>query len=451
MATGNNKKYPNAKLHALSVTALLQETEGVIYLAGDVLHERHDTDVGLLFRQESNFFYLTGVNEPSFHYLFDIKSQKSVLIAPPINPALVVWMGLPPTLEELAATYDVDEVVYLAEAAKTLKDFSPSLIYTLPGVSLPSEWASTTKTEDTRLIKAIHEARTIKDTFEISQMKKANEISGQAHQELMKAVKTGMNERELDALFRYTCHRLGGTFQAYNPIVAVGKNAATLHYGRNDQPIKSEEQLLLVDAACEYELYAADITRTYPVGGKFTPEAADIYGLVLKIQKTIIDEIKPSAHWEDLHRRALQILVQGLLELGIFKGSEEDIIAAKTATAFLPHGLGHFIGLDVHDVNGLPDGKSQEVDLKYLRLRRALEENMIVTVEPGLYFCDFIIEPYLESETHSKFINKEVLDKYRPVGGVRIEDCILVTKDGSQNLTNVPKEITDVESLMKAS
>jgi len=299
-------------------------------------------------------------------------------------------------------------------------------------------------------------------------------------------------EAEAEAIFVASCRREGAVHQAYLPIVAASIRASTLHYccnGGNDKefawgPVGSHDhrndnslssgralkpQVLLIDAGCEWMCYASDITRTMPVGnsGKFTAEANAIYSLVLEMQKACMDIIKPGLHWDAVHMVSHRVLVRGFQKLGIFKSpgspgggswaSEEAILASGVSTAFYPHGLGHSLGMDVHDV---PSASKPAVNpsiadnnagiqlghpsmYEYLRLRLKLETGMVVTVEPGIYFSPHL----LANVRDSRLIDHVVLKRYESVGGVRIEDVVHVTSDGMENLTQVRSDVEWIEGL----
>jgi Xaa-Pro dipeptidase len=237
----------------------------------------------------------------------------------------------------------------------------------------------------------------------------------------MKAAKHATNERELEALFIKSCIERGCREQSYHSIVASGTSAATLHYVKNDAPLAGK-QLLLIDAGCESNTYCADITRTFPISGKFTPEARAIYGIVLRMQSECIDMLKAGVLWDDVHAHAHKVAIAGLLDLGILKGGDvETIFKSRTSVAFFPHGLGHYLGMDTHDCGGNPNYADKDPMFRYLRVRGTLPAGSVITVEPGIYFCRFIVEPYLKSEEHGKHIDQKVLEKYWDVGGVRIE------------------------------
>ena len=234
----------------------------------------------------------------------------------------------------------------------------------------------------THLKEAIEECRVVKDEYELCLISKANEISAVAHKAVMKAAKTAKNERELAALFVERCSFYGCGNQAYSPIVASGTDAATLHYVRNNKSITAKQLNLLIDASGEYDTYAGDITRTFPINGKFTKESADIYNLVLHMQETCMARLKPDVSWDELHVLAHKTAIEGLLNLGILEGKAADIEEARTSTAFFPHGLGHYLGMDTHDTGGHANYSDADPMFRYLRVRRTLPLGSVITVEP---------------------------------------------------------------------
>ncbi|KAE9406908.1 Creatinase/aminopeptidase [Gymnopus androsaceus JB14] len=546
--------YP-AQKHALATFRELLKTlpasektkPQILLLAGEVTPFRNDTDREIVFRQESNFYYLSGCTVPSSYLLLafqdgtGLAQKPSVeLFIPKAELADMMWSIPPPSLDAAIQTHDVtkiDHPVTLPNAIGTLlKAFPNAMFHTLPRASplfpvIPEEFTSLVLSpehkdaaiSDLFLLPALHQARLIKDEEEIALIRKANQISSRAHEVVMrvlgKAVK-GSNERgpgagvdrpllpgewliekeaEAEAIFVASCRREGAVHQAYLPIVAAASRASTLHYCCNDRefawgPVHPHDhqnrnefahggarqmnpQVLLIDAGCEWNCYASDITRTMPVGngGKFTPEARAIYELVLEMQKVAMDMIKPGIHWDAVHLMCHRILVKGFQRLGIFKSpspssvsstapasddtwdpehDEEKILASGISSAFYPHGLGHSLGMDVHDVpsaskpavnptsnKGLTIG--HESFYTYLRLRLPLQKSMVVTVEPGCYFSPHLIAPVRDS----KHINQEVLKKYESVGGVRIEDVVVITDDGYENLTNVRSDTEWVEGV----
>jgi Xaa-Pro dipeptidase len=323
--------------------------------------------------------------------------------------------------------YDVDEVRSTTEINAYLAshdagaDNSGSCIWAIPEqVSDHITFLGFERKELIGLKEAIEECRVVKDDYEIALIREANEISTIAHSAVLKAVKTAKNERELEAIFIERSIAHGSREQAYHSIVASGTNAATLHYQKNNEDLAGRSNLLL-DAGAEYRCYASDITRTFPINGAFSKESRAIYEIVLKMQMECTEMLKEGVVWDDVHVRAHEIAIDGLLDLGIFKGSKKEILEKRTSVAFFPHGLGHYLGMDTHDTGGHPNYADSDSMFRYLRVRGRLPAGSVITVEPGIYFCRFIIEPYLKDPVHQKFIDEKVLDQYWDVGGVRIE------------------------------
>jgi len=423
-------KYP-AKLHAQRVVQYIRskvpDANGILYLEGRHTKLLEDSDMPEPFRQRRPFFYLTGCSLPDSYVIHDIETEKTTLFIPPIDPDDVIWSGLPMSVEEAKEKYDVDEVKYSNELNATLACIgnekasvsSNATVFAIAGqVSEKVSFLNFPNTNFDLLKEAIGYTRVIKDEYELALIAKANAITAAAHHAVMKQVKNATNERELEALFLKECIKAGAKKQAYDGIFAAGTAAATLHYVKNDEPLGGK-QLLLVDAGCEWECYASDITRAFPINGKFTPEARAIYDIVLRMQTECIAALKEGVVWDDVHVLAHKIAIEGLSELGILKGDKDEILAARTSVAFYPHGLGHYLGLDTHDTGGNPNYNDPDPFFRYLRVRGKLPAGAVITVEPGIYFCRFIIEPYLKDEKHAKFIDAEVLERYWAVGGVR--------------------------------
>ncbi|KAI5474676.1 Xaa-Pro dipeptidase [Pseudohyphozyma bogoriensis] len=448
----------------------------LIYLVGEKTQVRYDTDRELPFRQESNFAWLSGCEIPgsaltvSYEHdggnEVDVAKVESKLWLPEVDPDEVMWCGLPATPESLASTLNHTSIsagwtpVQLASqllSSSPVKTYIHHLPFTTPPKQMIARINGPTYTSQ-YLLPAIHAARRNKTAWEVEQMRKANEITSGAHKRLMEAVGKGevKDEGEAEAEFVGYCRRKGAKHQAYTPIMAGGSSAGTLHYIANDQlfPSSKPGALLLVDAGAEFNNYAGDVTRCIPIGngGRFTEECADIYSLVLEMQEEAFKIIGPGTNWEDVQLLMHKVATRGLLKLGIFAkggfgGSEDElvdkILESGLSNAFFPHGVGHLLGLDVHDVGGLPEGKSKHPLMRYLRLRVPLEEGFVVTVEPGIYFNEFLFAAFKNSE----YVNQRTLQKYWYVGGVRIEDNLLITKDGFENLTTAPKTIEEVEKL----
>lgn len=449
-------KYP-AKAHARKVADWIVakggDKTGTIYLEAQKSRLLEDNDEAAPFRQRRFFFYLSGCNLSDSYLTYDISSSKLTLFIPPIEPDEVIWSGLPMTVEEAKEKYDVDEVKTTVEVNSHLASESTSAqstIFAIPEQVSDDITFLSYKQKNFDLLKiAIETCRVTKSDYEVALLRKANEISTAGHVNVMKAASKAKNETELEAVFIKSCLERNAKHQSYHSIVAAGENGATLHYVKNDAPITSQN-LLLLDAGCEYECYCADITRTFPLSGTFTDESLAIYKIVHEMQKQTIAVLKDGVLWDGVHELAHKVLIDGLLKLGILKGSADEILKARTSVAFMPHGLGHYLGMDTHDTGGNANYKDTDSMFKYLRVRGTLPAKSVITVEPGCYFCRFIIEPYLENPEQAKYIDKEVLDKYWSVGGVRIEDNILITESGHENLTPTPKEIEDIVNIVKS-
>lgn len=442
----------HAQLHVQKVVEALKVSEGLIYLEGDVMKHRHDTDVELPFRQESNFFYMTGCDRPGFIFIHDIATKKSILFAPVPHADDLIWSGPPPSLSDLQTQYSVSQVLYQDALLSTIEQLNPPVIHVMQCQELQKLGALHSYCNDKCLKEAIWTARMTKTPSELSILRTVVKASAEAHTAIMKSVKPGTNESDLECRFRYETLIRGCKSQAYMPIVGYSHNASILHYNANNAPMNDPNGLVLVDAGAELSCYASDITRTYPVGGKFTTEARQIYEIVLEANKKVIEGIRIGVEWESLHRLAERIICDGLMKLGIIQGTVEELLANHIPAVFFPHGLGHLLGLDVHDPFGYPPNvpRINEPGIKYLRLRRKLEKGMVVTVEPGIYFVEQLIKDVTSDPAKSRYLNSSVLTKYFPVGGVRIEDDVLVTEHGAEVLSkDAIKEVADIEKVMK--
>jgi len=301
----------------------------------------------------------------------------------------------------------VDEVLYSTSITDQIMGFHLAFqsapIYVIhQQVSRIPTWIHRRLISDRYLQPAIDDCRVYKDDYEIKLLRQANTISANAHRAVLKAVQAAQTEAQLEGIFVQTCIAQLARTQAYDPIVGSGQNCATLHYTRNDSPLKGK-QLLLIDAGAEWDGYASDVTRTYPISGKWTKEASEIYNIVDEMQKECIKETVAGVDWRDTHLLAHRIAIKGLMALGIlYNGTAEEIFQCGTSRAFFPHGLGHFLGLDTHDVEGTPDldwkpttsqlGSIASLPTPMLGrglyravVRRVLEPRMVITVEPGMY------------------------------------------------------------------
>jgi Xaa-Pro dipeptidase len=331
------------------------------------------------------------------------------------------------------------------------KTHSQSVVYAIENQISDSTTFSAFKDKDTELLKtAINYCRAIKSQYELDLLAYASDVTCDAHVAVMKATKHMKSEREVQSLFLKLCMDGGCIEQGYSGIFASGTAPATLHYQHNDAPLEGKLNML-VDAGAEMDLYTADVTRTWPINGKFTKESKEIYEITLKMQDESLAMIKAGALWDDIHSQAHRVLIDGFLKIGILKGDPQELFDSRVSVAFYPHGLGHYLGMDTHDTGGDPNYADKDPMFRYLRKRGHLEVGNVITVEPGIYMCKYIIEPYIKKPETGKYIDAEVLEKYWEVGGVRIEDNVVVLEDGYKNLTTAPKTVADLEALISAA
>ncbi|OBT60576.1 hypothetical protein VE03_10013 [Pseudogymnoascus sp. 23342-1-I1] len=445
----------SAREHALKVAKHLGVQKGLIYLLGTQSANAEDSDRELPFRQRRYFYYLSGVDFPDCSLTYDIETTKLTLYIPAPEPSQIIWMGPTPSIQECLDKYEVDQVSYTTEVRHHIFKWASSnshhKIFLLhPTHAPPSLTTLTTHLDATALQPAMDEARVLKSAHEISLLRRANDISSSAHRHVLATLHAATNETHLEAVFLKSCIEKHAKKQAYAPIVGSGENASTLHYEANNEDLAGRE-LVCLDASCEWECYAADITRTFPINGTFSPEAAAIYDIVTEMQSRCIEALEPGVVFRDLHDLAMESGIRGLLRLGIFRnGTYEEIRDAGTGRLFFPHGLGHHLGLETHDVSGAnplllatPPHTSLAVPPPpppppYTH-RRKLEAGMVLTVEPGIYISRYAVSVYGADPQHARFLDFGVIERYYKVGGVRIEDDLLVTEGGCENLTTAPK------------
>ncbi|MGA9698310.1 MAG: Xaa-Pro aminopeptidase [Acinetobacter sp.] len=400
-------------------------------------------DADYKFRADSSFFYLTGFAEPEAVVV--IETFESIdegytysLFCRERNREMEIWNGYRAGVDGAVDDYEADEAYAIdlldEEIIEKLLD-KQKLFYRIGQQAdfdaRVAKWVAEANGESRRgtsapahmiqLDRILDEMRLHKSTKEIALMQIASNISSEAHMRAMQTVKPGMMEYALEAELNYIFGK-NGCVPAYNSIVGGGANGCILHYVENDKELKDGD-LVLIDAAAEYQLYASDITRTFPVNGKFSPEQKALYQVVLKAQLAAIDAVRVGNSYKQPHHIAVRIMVEGLVELGLMKGDIEEIIRTESFRQFYMHGTGHWLGMDVHDVG------SYKMDGEW----RTYEEGMVVTVEPGLYIAP-------DDET--------VETKWRGIG-IRIEDDVVATENGPLVLTkDVVKTVEDIEALM---
>lgn len=451
-------KYP-AKSHAERVVSHFLEKSDVkkmaIFISGEDLELYQYCDQTKPIRQNRYFFYLSGCEIPGSHVLYNAVTETLTLFLPNIDEDDVLWSGMPLLIQEALEKYDVDEVKYSSELLDILISLNESetYIYTTDYNKWNESFKPYLIEKSSELFYALDESRLIKDSFEIELMKHASRITDKCHLAVMSATPIEKNETHIHAEFMYHALRQGSKYQLYDPICCSGPNCSTLHYVKNDEDIGAEKKSVLIDAGAEWSCYASDVTRCFPINGDWTKEHLEIYNIVLEMQRVTMELIKPNANWEEIHLEAHRVMIREFLKLGIFKKSfnEGQLFDSNISARFFPHGLGHLLGMDTHDVGGHANYDDPDPKLRYLRLRRTLKRGMVLTDEPGVYFSPFLLKDILEDPTKMKYIDKDVLDKYWYVGGVRIEDDLLITADGYENFTTITSNPMEISKIIKDS
>jgi len=422
--------------------------DGLILLAGgrETIRNR---DVPHHFRQRSDFLYLAGVEEPGYDLLLDPKAGKAALFIPRVDSKHRVWLGHVPGPAQTRSLFGISRVLFADELPAELKRLRRGRrkVYTdKASLALHRSVLRGLRAETGRLPDALDALRAVKDGHELRLMAEASRITGAAHLAAMKAARPGMMEYEVQAVYEAVCRRSGLKHQAYLPIVAAGRNAAILHYGRNDARIR-KGQLLLIDAGAENHGYAADITRTFPVGARFSPRQRDIYAIVLDAQKACIAAARAGLPYADLHGHSARRIAAGLKELKLLRGPVESLVESGAVRLFYPHGLGHLLGLDVHDGAGGRRRRLARSRKSALRFSARLEPGFVLTIEPGIYFIEALLRDPALRRKHRGAVDFSRAESFLGVGGVRIEDDVLIRRSGPpRNLTAVPKEIREIES-----
>ncbi len=433
------------KRHRKALMARLGD--GLILLAGGRDVPRNN-DVNFVFRQDSDFLYLTGVEEPGCHLLLDPKRRTQTLFIPRIDNHHRVWLGHVPGPSEARRLFGVPSVRYADELGAFLKKQSRGYRKVYANARSGEALADLNgiQRDPDELADALSELRAVKNEGELKWLRRANEISGRAHLAVMAATRPGMREYEVQAVFEAECLRSGLRHLGYPSIVAAGSNGAVLHYHRNADLLKDGD-LLLIDAGGEYRGYSADITRTFPVNGRFTRRQRDVYSIVLEAQKQVIDRARVGVNSADLHLHSMRVLAEGLKSLKILRGDEDNLVLSGAVRLFYPHGIGHMLGLDVHDCAGgkrrvLPNPTKVPV-----RFVARLEAGFVITAEPGLYFIEALLRDRRLRHKHRDAVDFKRAESFLDLGGVRIEDDIVIQPHGPPlNLTDVPKEIDAVEA-----
>ncbi|KAH0574343.1 Xaa-Pro dipeptidase [Spironucleus salmonicida] len=409
---------------------------------------RYDTDTDIYFRQESNFYYYTGCTDPDCYAIFNGESKATTLFVPKLGPEHALWIGIIESNDEKQNRLSLN-VMYTEELdaqIDTLKDrtFHVALdIPTIPNYAVPNA------VNDLRVISG--EIRLYKDPVEIKNIELSSLANKAAFTFILSSFKQGMFEYEAEGMHKYIIAKHGCKVQSFEAKTATGQNASTLHWVNNMFEAK-EGDTFLCDAGCEHDLYVSDNTRVFPVSQRFTKMQEELYETVLTANKVAIAAVKPGIKMEELHLIALAEILKGLRKYGLVKEklNFEDQMSAGIPCVFMPHGLGHLIGLDVHDVGAFNEQVKRSTDPRCARLRttRTLTEGMTFTIEPGLYFIDGFLNAAKNDPQKGKHINFDVVEIYRKqCGGYRSEDDILVTKDGHYVFPAAVKEVKEIHYL----
>ncbi|MCU1731262.1 MULTISPECIES: Xaa-Pro aminopeptidase [unclassified Pseudomonas] len=441
MATNHIPKAEYARRRKALMAQMEPNSIAILPAAAVAIRNR---DVEHVYRQDSDFQYLSGFPEPEavIALIPGREHGEYVLFCRERNPEREQWDGLRAGQEGAIRDFAADDAFPIAD----IDDILPGLIegrdrvYSAMGSNAEfdrrlMEWINVIRSkarlgasppnEFVALDHLLHDMRLYKSAAEVKVMREAAVISSRAHVRAMQASRAGLHEYSLEAELDYEFRKGGAKMPAYGSIVAAGRNSCILHYQQNDAPLKDGD-LVLIDAGCEIDCYASDITRTFPVSGRFSAEQKAIYELVLKAQEAAFAVIAPGKHWNHAHEATVQVITEGLVELGLLKGDVAELIETEAYRAFYMHRAGHWLGMDVHDVGEYKVGGQW----------RVLEPGMALTVEPGIYIAAD---------------NQSVAKKWRGIG-VRIEDDVVVTKQGCEILTSgVPKTVAEIEALMAAA
>ena len=439
--------------------------DGAILWLGHSLQPRNYTNNAFPFRQNSHFLYYTGLAEPDLAMISFPEPNADILFARPDDIDDIVWSGPRASLQEMARGAGIGRVEDIEKLKEAIKEIHAQkrLIHYLPPYQhslalriarlLKTRVESVGRNASTALMEQVVDQRCVKSTEEIVEIEDALEITARMHCAAMAVAEPGLLESDIAGMMQGIAFS-SGRGQAFEPIVTI--HGEVLHNNSRDNVLEPG-RLLLNDSGAESPMYyASDITRTYPVDGKFTPRQAEIYQIVLNTQLAAIGMIKPKVSYMDMHLGACRVLVEGLKNAGIMKGNPRDAVDVGAHSLFMPHSIGHLLGLDVHDMEDLGNflGYKKKIakwsgpfGLNYLNLDRPLKAGFVLTVEPGVYFIPALIERWRGEKKCQEFINYDKLSAWLSFGGIRIEDDVLVTSKGARILgPPIPKTIEEVEA-----
>lgn len=440
---------------------------GLLLFPGNYESPANYTGNTFQFRQDSTFLYYFGIDVPDLFALIDIDNNSEILFGNDFSIDDIVWMGPQPRIIELAEKSGIGKSEPFSRLTEIINEaisqgrqicFLPQyrmennfLLGNLLGIK-PERINDYTSR---KFITAVVEQRSVKSEEEIKEIDYAVDIANKMHTAAMKMLKPGIQERKIAGMIEGVALSLG-VGMSFRPIVSM--HGETLHNHSYDNILQSGDLLVNDSGAETINHYASDITRTIPVGGKFSEKQKEIYEIVLKSQTSAIEAVKPGIPFKDIHLLAAKVITEGLISVGLMHGNSNDAVTAGAHALFFPHGLGHMMGLDVHDMENLGEKfvgydesieRSKQFGLNYLRLAKSLKPGFVFTIEPGIYFIPQLIDIWKEENKFSEFINYDKVEEYRNFGGIRIEDNVLVTEDGYRVLGTkpIPKSVEDVEML----
>ncbi len=444
-----------------------QVESGIILLPGNEEAAMNYPANPYPFRQDSHFLYFFGLDKPGFMGVIDVDEDRDYIFGEDFTIDDIIWMGPQPTVKELAARVGVSHTGNLGQLTEKLDQAIERgwQVHYLPPYraqnilkleKLLGIAASRIKQYSSeKLIKAAVAQRAVKSAEEVREIEKALEISSQMYEIVMAHTKPGVTEKEIVGKIEGL---VGGHGSHVSFPIILSVHGETLHNHYHGNRMK-EGDLLVTDSGAESpEFYASDITRTFPVSGTFTPRQKDIYEIVLESQLTAIKMAKPGKKYRDVHLKVAEVIASGLKSVGLMKGNTADAVKAGAHGLFFPHGLGHMMGLDVHDMEDVGENyigytdkikRSDQFGLAYLRFAREPEPGYVLTVEPGIYFIPALIDQWKGEQKHKDFINYDKVEGYKGFGGIRIEDDILITDKGCRVLgTPIPRTIDEIEQIM---
>lgn len=419
------------------------------------------------FRQDSHFLYFFGLDHPGFAGVIDVDNDKEYIFGNDFDIEDIIWMGVQPKVSDMAAEVGIHHSAPLNDLTKFIQTASGKgqHIHFLPtyrGTTHIQLAKTLGKTLDeikngasVQLIKAVVKLKEIKDKYEIAEIEKAVDIAYLMHTTSMKMAMPGVKEQEIAGTIEGISLALGGPV-SFPIILSMDGQTLHNHYHGN---ILQKGRMMVTDGGAETQLhYASDITRTVPVGGKFNSRQKDVYETVLDALVTSTEAIQPGKKYREMHMLAASRIVEGLKGIGLMKGNTEDAVQAGAHTLFFPHGLGHMLGMDVHDMEGLGENyvgydettkRAEQFGTAYLRLGKALKPGFVLTVEPGCYFIPALIDKFRSEGKFRDFVNYDKVETYKDFGGIRIEDDVLVTDTGYRVLGKpIPKTVAEVERTM---